>query len=253
SRNEDYWDGTPELEEVTVRFVPEESARIQAVQNGEADIALYPPVDSAPTLRERDDSFYVTGEPLSPTFMLELNHRIAPFDDPEVRRAIYAGIDYTALADDVMNGNYEPAFGLYTEQQPWAERTQQTDLDAARSLLDDAGWTTDDDGTRRRGDTPLSLTMLTYPQQPHSRTLAVAVQSQLQDLGITVEVEQVPDIDSAMTEKPDEWQAATRGNGFISFGGDYITPLMNYLHSDGASNLSEVSDSELDSLIEELG
>src|SRR5699024_11863673 len=71
--NGNYWNGKPALEDVTVRFVPEESARIQAVQNGEADIALYPPVDSAPTLQGRDDSYYVTGEPVSPTFMLELN------------------------------------------------------------------------------------------------------------------------------------------------------------------------------------
>jgi len=251
--NEEYWNGTPALEEVTVRFVPEESARIQAVQNGEADIALYPPVDSAPTLRERDDSYYVTGEPVSPTFMLELNHRVPPFDDPRVRRAVYAGIDYKGLADDVMNGNYEPAFGLYTKHQPWALRTQQTNLDQARSLLDEAGWTTSDDGKRRRNGKPLSFTMLTYPAQPDSRTLAVAVQSQLQELGVTVEVKQVPDIVSAMEENPRGWGAATRGNGFISFGGDYITPLVNYLHSDGPSNLSGISDPTLDTLINKVG
>lgn len=252
SANEDYWDGTPALEEVTVRFVPEESARIQAVQNGEADIALYPPVDSAPTLEDRDDSFYVTGEPVSPAFMLELNHRQEPFDDPRVRRAVYAGVDYTALADDVMNGNYEPAIGLYTQHQPWAARTQQTDLDKARSLLDDAGWTTNGDGVRTHDGSPLSFTMLTYPQQPDSRTLAVAVQSQLQKLGIKVEIEQVPDIDSAMADDPHDWDAAVRGNGFISFGGDYITPLVNYLHSAGPSNLAGTSDQTLDTLIDKV-
>src|SRR5699024_12438177 len=125
ARNEDDWGGTPELEEVTVRFVPEESARVQAVQNGEAYIAVYPPVDSAPTLRERDDSFYVTGEPLSPTFMLELNHRVPPFDDPRVRRAVYAGIDYKGLAVDVMHGNYDTAYGLYNIQYPRSLSTLQ--------------------------------------------------------------------------------------------------------------------------------
>src|SRR5699024_3218624 len=200
--SDDCWNGTPALQEVTVRFVPEESARIQAVQNGEADIALYPPVDTAPTLQEREDAYYVTGEPVSPTFMLELNHRAPPFDDPRVRRAVYAGIDYKALADKVMNGNYEPAFGLYTKHQPWALRTQRTNPDKARSLLDEAGWTTSDDGKRRRDGKVLSFTMLTYPAQPDSRTLAVAVQSQLQELGVTVEVEQVPDTVSAMKDNP---------------------------------------------------
>src|SRR5690606_18616850 len=43
SRNETYWQGTPALPGLSVQFVPDGNARILAVQNGEADIALYPP------------------------------------------------------------------------------------------------------------------------------------------------------------------------------------------------------------------
>src|SRR5690606_14574248 len=43
SRFDNYWRGKPALPGVTVSFVSDANARILAVQNDEADIALYPP------------------------------------------------------------------------------------------------------------------------------------------------------------------------------------------------------------------
>lgn len=247
----DYWDGPPALQDLTVQFVPEASARIQAVQAGEADIALYPPTATAPTLAGREDSYFVTGEPTGPTFVLEFNQREAPFDDPLVRRAVYAGIDYDELANDVMNGLYAPATGLYTDSRPWAEKTQQHDPALAGSLLDQAGWARQGDGPRTRGGTELRFSMLTYPQQPDSDALALAVQAQLAELGVGVDIRQVPDIQSAVAET-NGWQASVRGNGFISFGGDYITPLVNSLRTGGPSNYTGVADPVLDTLIDRV-
>ena len=251
SPNPTYWGGTPALTDLTVRFVPDAGARIQAVQTGEADIALYPPTASAPTLAGRNDSFYVTGEPTGPTFMLEFNQRSAPFDDPLVRRAVYAGIDYDALATQVMNGLYTPSTGLYAESRPWAEKTQRFDAALAGALLDQAGWTRAGDGIRARGGTPLAFTVHTYPQQPDSDALALAVQAQLKTVGIEVQISQVPDINSVV-EQPTGWQAAVIGNGFISFGGDYVTPLVNYLHTGGPKNVTGISDPVLDGLIDRV-
>src|SRR5690606_3635233 len=210
----DHWGGPPALRDLTIRFVPEASARIQAVQAGEADIALYPPTASAPTLQGRADSFFVTGEPTGPTFVLEFNQREAPFDDPRVRKAVYAGIDYTELADDVMNGLYRPATGPYVETLPWAERTQVTDVAAAEELLDRAGWVRSGDGPRSRNGTELRFSLLTYPQQPDSDALALAVQAQLARIGVGVDIRQVPDIQSAVAQQTG-WQASVRGSGFI--------------------------------------
>ncbi|MBW0090816.1 hypothetical protein I4I73_10125 [Pseudonocardia sp. KRD-184] len=244
-----HWAGPPALDDLTVRFVPEVSARIQAVQAGEADIALYPPTASAPTLEGRDDAFFVTGEPVGPTFVLEFNQRTAPFDDPLVRRALYAAVDYDQLADEVMNGRYSPATGLYADPVPWAEKTQTTDTAAAGALLDRAAWTRTGDGPRTRDGVALTFTVLTYPQQPDSDSLALAVQAQLAGLGVGMEIQQVPDITSVV-EQPDGWQAAVRGNGFLSFGGDYVTPLLTTLRSGGTNNHTGTADPELDALID---
>jgi peptide/nickel transport system substrate-binding protein len=255
SPNPGYWGGPVGLQEIVVRFVPEASARIQAVQAGEADIALYPPTASARTLEGRSDAFYITGEPTGPTFSLELNQRQTPFDDPLVRRAVYAGIDYDALANQVMNGLYTPAIGLYSDSWPWAQHTQTTDIALAGMLLDQAGWTrqggSSGGGPRTRDGQPLTFTMLTYPQQPDSDALALAVQAQLARLGITVEIRQVPDIVDVV-DQPTGWQAAVRGNGFTSSGGDYITPLVNHVRTGGPSNVTGISDPALDALIDQV-
>lgn len=248
----DHWGGKPALDDLTIRFVPEASARIQAVQAGEADIALYPPTASAPTLAGRTDAFYVTGrDATGPTFVLEFNQRAAPFEDPLLRRAVYAAIDYAELANDVMNGLYSPATGLYVESRPWAEPTQATDPAAAAALLDQAGWTRTGTGPRTRGGTELRFSMLTYPQQPDSDALALAVQAQLAELGVGVDIRQVPDIESVV-EIDTGWAAAVRGSGFVSFGGDYITPLVNTLRTGGPSNYTGVADPGLDALIDRL-
>src|SRR5690606_35459974 len=195
--------------------------------------------------------FFVTGEPTGPTFVLEFNQREAPFDDPRVRKAVYAGIDYTELADDVMNGLYRPATGPYVETLPWAERTQVTDVAAAEELLDRAGWVRSGDGPRSRNGTELRFSLLTYPQQPDSDALALAVQAQLARIGVGVDIRQVPDIQSAVAQQTG-WQVSVRGSGFISFGGDYFTPLVNSLRSGGPHNYTGVADPVLDALIDQV-
>lgn len=247
----DHWNGPPALAGVTVRFVPEASARIQAVQSGEADIALYPSTSSAPTLEARDDTFYVTGEPTGPTFQLVLNQHQAPFDDDRARRAVYSAVDYDAIANDVMNGLYLPATGLYVDSRPWAEKTQTTDVAAAGALLDEAGWVRDGEGPRTRDGQELRFSVLTYPQQPDSDTIALAFQAQLAELGVGVDIRQVPDLDAAM-QQPADWNAAVAGNGFMSYGGDHVYPLVRYVSTGGERNHGGISDPELDALIDRL-
>jgi len=251
SPNPTYWNGSTGLSALSILFVPDAQARILAVQNNEADLALYPPTAAAVTFQGREDSFYRTGTPTGPTFQLVPNTTDPVVGDPAVRRAIYSAVDYRELAEDVMDGLYEPATGLYSPRVPWAVQTQATDLAAAQKDLDAAGWVTGADGVREKDGHKLTLQTLTYPQQPDSDTLAVAVQAQLKKAGIDLTIRQVPDIEAEMTESKD-WQLAIAGNGFVSFGGDPITPLQNYLRSDGSRNFAKVKDTALDTLIDRI-
>jgi peptide/nickel transport system substrate-binding protein len=244
---EDHWAGEPALDDLTVRFVAEDTARIQAVQAGEADLALYVPTSAARRLEGRDDAFYVTGKPAGSTFAFQLNHARAPYDDPRVRRAVHLATDYRALAEDVLDGLADVAEGPLPPSLPYAEQTQRTDLDAARGLLEQAGWT--GTGIRSKDGRPLTLRLLCYPQQPDSITIATALQAQLAEVGIDVAVTQVEDITEAREQG--DWDGAIVGDSLLSFGASPVAGLTELTTGD-EDNYQKVSDPQLDRLVAEL-
>ena len=245
----DYWGGTVPLTQVNVKFIADEQSRILAVQNGEADLALYPPTQAAKNLTGRDDSFWRSGSPKGPTFQLQLNQKRDTLADRNLRRAVLSGIDYTELADDVMGGLYEPSTGMYAAESSYAVETQRTDLAAATAALAAAGYHKDASGLATKDGQPLELTVLTYPAQPDSNTLALAIQSQLKELGITVKISQVPEMITATRDPNTVWDMAIAGNGTTSLAGDPIAPLQSYFVSTGARNVYGLADADLDALV----
>lgn len=247
---EGYWGGTPALADLTVRFVPEASSRVQAVQTGEADLALYMPTAIEQTLQGRDDAVWVTGEPTGSTFSLTFNTRSPGWDDAAVRTAALAAVDYRGLAEDVLGGLAETATSVFAPSLPYAVDTQETDADAAAETLEAAGWVSGPDGTRTKDGASLTLQLLSYPQQPDSTTLAEALQVQLGEVGIDVQVQQVDDITAA--REGSDWDAAVVGDSLVSFGGSPVEGLATGLVTGGEENYGGVSDPQLDALVAQL-
>lgn len=246
-----YWGGKPPLPGVRLRFIPDAGARILAVRNGEADIALYPPTEVKRTLAGRSDAFYVTPPQGVENIRVPLNQRSGPFKDVAVRKAFSLGIDYASLASDVMDGAYDASAGMYARQLDFAVANQKTDAMQAAALLDRAGWKPGAAGIRERNGKPLVVTLAIYPQQPDLRPLAVAVQAQLKAIGFDVKIQEVDDIDAAMREQTG-WDAGLIFSGSVGFNGDPVQPLRQYLSSTGESNYGGVDDPELDAIASEL-
>lgn len=251
ARNPDYWRGTPPLETVTVLFITDAQARILAVQNNEADIALYVPTEAKRMLANRPDAFFVTSNEGRGGPSLFFNVRRAPFDEISVRRAFALGINYESLAENVMDGVFQTATGCYGTQYKWAVNNQKTDVAEAARLLDEAGWGKDADGLRSKNNQPLEAVLLTYPQQPDWTTLATAIQAQLREIGFSIKIKQVDDINQAL-KNPANWNAAINSPGIITTGGAPAPYLNEYLSSGGENNRGGVSDAELDGLIAKL-
>lgn len=245
----DYWNGRPPLDKVTVKFIAEEDSRILAVQKGEADLALYPPTKSAKSLKGRKDSYRVEGSPEGPTFQYHLNQHHTPLNKTPVRKALLDGIDYRELAEDVMDGRYKVADGMYAPNASYAIKTQKTDREKSRQELRKAGFKRDSDGRWSKGGKPLTLKVLTYPEQPDSKALAVAIQSQYKKLGIGMKIQQVSDIDEKLADPKGDWDLGIIGNSTTSAGGDPTKFLQNYMSRKGARNGSGVADPVLDKLI----
>lgn len=138
-RNEEYWGDSPLLDRVEVRSVPDITARTNALTSGEVDYISDLTVTAAKTLSAGSDQQVVTfGDASSEVFAFALNSRVAPFDDPEVRRAVRLAVDREQLVS-VIFGQYgqvgNDLFGLGLPGYADGIEQRRRDVDQARTVL----------------------------------------------------------------------------------------------------------------------
>lgn len=138
--NDDYWGERPEIDRLIIRDMPETSSIVAAIETGEIDLTWGLPADQLAGLSAQEN---LTVETL-PSFVLYMNwfnSSREPFDDPQVRRALWHAVDVESLVANLMPEAATVAtapipstvFG-HSEQVPYAY-----DPDLARELLSDAG------------------------------------------------------------------------------------------------------------------
>lgn len=251
-RYDGYWQGLPALPGVSVRFVTDPQARILAVQNNEADIALYPPTAAKPVVDSTPGIHFTYGTPSTGGFLMVLNLAEPPFNELAVRQAIIRAVDYDEIANAVMDGVFIPAHSLYPPFFDYAVDNQATDLAAANQLLEEAGWALGTDGVRAKDGQRLHIILLIYPQQPDLVPVSGAIQSQLLAAGFEVEIQSVDSINDAMLENTIPWQAGLVSSGAVSFGGAPEPSLRRYWVSSGDRNYGGYANAEVDELAAQL-
>ncbi|XAZ20047.1 ABC transporter substrate-binding protein (plasmid) [Sinorhizobium sp. B11] len=156
-RNPDYWDqGKPYLDRIVVKFIPDASARVAALETGEVDIAPDTPVSlseidrlkASPTLAVDD-----RGNDYSPTvYRIEFNLQNEYFKHDKVRQAVAHAIDRQTVADIAFYGYAVPAPSPIS---PFLKAFYNPDVPVyahdpakAEQLLDEAGFPRGPDGVR---------------------------------------------------------------------------------------------------------
>lgn len=112
--------------------------------------------------------------------------------DVRVRRAINLGIDREEMIQHVLNGYGSPAYSV-CDKMPWYNEASETSYDpeAAKTLLEEAGWTEGKDGIREKDGVQAGFTLM-YPASDSVRqALAADTANQLKELGIQVSIEGV--------------------------------------------------------------
>lgn len=192
SRNDRYWrKGTPALNAIEVRFVPNEGVRAALAEQGEAhlvsglDTEEVKRASAAGSVRVKMDG----ADALAPMAVLSLNTARPPFDKLEVRQAIAFAIDRPALVGGVWHGFGRPGFGpipqSHTQERlrdmPSPVNDSPPDaLDRANRLLDAAGLIRKEDGIR------MTLVHDVAPLGPEWQRLSEGVELQLARVGIKV-------------------------------------------------------------------
>jgi peptide/nickel transport system substrate-binding protein len=189
--NEDYWLGRPKLDEIFIRFVPDDAAQIEALQNGDGDLGTFFAYEDVASLEDAGINVLKVYSGYNEGIYFNLGEKGHPaLKDLKVRQAIAYGIDRFTLNEDLNLGLTVPAVTDW-DNTPWVDPTLTPypfDTEKANSLLDEAGWIdSNGDGTRDKDGTELVLKYGTTTRQIRVDTQAV-FQQHLADIGIEVEL-----------------------------------------------------------------
>lgn len=191
-RNENWSGEAPILDEIFIRFVPDDAAQTAALQTGEADLGTFIAYSDVPTLEGEGVNIVSVPSGYNEGWFFYMGEDGHPaLQDVRVRQAIAMAIDRVSLNEDLLLGLTQPASTLWDNMPyvspdivPWPY-----DPEAAMALLDEAGWTdSNGDGTRDKDGVELTLVHGTSIREVRQDTQAVA-QQQLADIGIGLELQ----------------------------------------------------------------
>lgn len=185
-RNDDYFMGPPQLDEVVYRIVPDPNVQLAQLQAGELDVLIVDNPINAPRLEGHPDLRIMTSNQLNYVWAGP-NLSREPFDRAELRQALSYALDREALVENIIQGFGQPAVGPISPvlQQYFNPdvKTYPHDPERSRELLLEAGFEFADDGTAHYGGEPFSFT-ITYPNVQIFGQLATLVQQYYADIGI---------------------------------------------------------------------
>ena len=172
---EDYWGGDVARDGL-IRYFDDPVSAVNALRVGDADVVwgMQAPqlIDTLP------EDIRVEVGTTNGEVLLSMNNTRAPFDDPNVRRAVAYAVDRTAVNQVVYNGLATDTGGApVPPTDPWypGRDFYPFDPDKARELL--------------AGRTP-EIT-ITVPNRPYAQEASELIYSQLRDVGFRVRLETV--------------------------------------------------------------
>ncbi|MEY7851724.1 ABC transporter substrate-binding protein [Natrarchaeobius sp. A-rgal3] len=247
------------VEEIEIRIIPEASTLTNELMVGDVDAAYELSLGQSDEV-ESNDGTDVERNQGTWTF-LPINVDREPTDEVEVRRAISHAIDREPLLQVGLNGEGEllygyvpPFWGGGLSESENQELAYQYDPDRARELLEEAGWTNDEEGeVRSRDGEDLELDLLSFPLGL-LENMAEAIQSMLADVGIATDY-RAPEASTFYTDlENDEHHIATSGGSFTPFASSVLS---RYYHgservSEGGRNYSNYDNPEVNDLIGDL-
>ncbi|WP_062516791.1 ABC transporter substrate-binding protein [Demequina gelatinilytica] len=192
-RVDTWWGELPTVKEIRIDFVSDESTRLLAAQSGDVDIAFNVPFAQAEQWESLSDMRVEYVNDLS-YVGLYFNTGVAPFDDAKVREAIAHSVNRDAYVSTLLKGHGEAATAIMTPESLGAVYG----ADEAREIL--AGipqWDYDLEAAKAAlaaSSVPdgFEAELLTPNTGPQLGTAAQALAQDLAEVGITLNVREVP-------------------------------------------------------------
>ncbi len=190
TKNEDYFKGTPHIDQVIFKIVSDDNAKTLQMAAGELDLALLPP-KAARSFADREG--YVCYDMKTADYRGILFNFNNPFwqENRDIIPAVCHAIDRQAIIDAVLLGQGVPAYGplqrnIYNKED--VERYEYSPEKAAE-ILEAAGCVRGEDGIYRRGGEPLSFVISVGAGDQVRVDMAQAAAQQIRAVGIDCAVE----------------------------------------------------------------
>lgn len=188
-RNPDYYGAAPKLTGIVFKIVPDVNVQVAQLRAGELDVILVEPANL--TSLERDPAISVHEAPVVQHYYVGFNQRQALFAPSLVRRALGYAVNRSAIIKGVLKGHGDvPVATIPVALKDYFADSLprlRFDRDSALALLAKAGWRAGSDGRLRnaKGE-PFRFTLLVDKGNPSREQAALAVQADLQSIGIDV-------------------------------------------------------------------
>lgn len=228
-----------------IEFRPyiEASSRVIALQNGEVDVCVNPPINELQYLEE-DENITVEEKNGTRLFYFAFNTEAKPWDNQTLRQAVACAIDRDAVLDAAVYGKGQKQktilnrglWSFYDDMEGF-----DYDVDRAKSLMEEAGY------AGGSSDKVVLKTSLTYSTAAPYEQIATVIQANLKEIGIEVSLNPLEDatVKSECSEGNQElyifrWNEDSKV--------DFV--YRDLFYTDSPSNFHQYSDKKADELID---
>jgi peptide/nickel transport system substrate-binding protein len=176
--------GPPLLDAVTFRFIREPGTRGAVLEANEVDVVIEAPPESASEL-QRDRRYQLVSAPIAgPGIHYVINAGRGALRDVRVRRALLHATNRDVIMKtvnfDLIKGNSTPLAPGSTCYDASLTTMYPYDLNRARAMLEDSGWTLGPGGIRTKGGQRLSLRVFSLVDE----RMNILLQAQFKTIGV---------------------------------------------------------------------
>ncbi len=184
--------GAPYVKQLKLVVTPEDSSRVAALQAGELDFAPVP-ASSLAQIKGNPGITVIRQLQKGMGLCIHFNFNVPPFNDVNVRKAMFLAVDRQEIVNVVLQGQGMPAYGPLPPGFPyyWAGVEKigyPYDPRQAAALLDAAGWRMGANGVRAKNGVPFKFNILVI-DSPTIVQAAQLVQAQYKQVGIDLNLQ----------------------------------------------------------------
>ena len=196
--NPDYWGGRVDFDRLIVRALPEMALRVAALLKGEVDLITQVPPDQGERVKGNAGTV-VSGALYGGLYVLAVNSKRPPLDNPLVKQALSLAIDRESIVKELWRGRGVVPSGMIAKGDNHFDASLPPlafNPTEAKARLKKAGY---------KGEEVVIETTVGY--MAGDKPMAEAIQAMWRDVGVNSKVE-VMDTRSAPEDPREELQGA---------------------------------------------